>query len=69
MAIFVETDENRDAVLSVSEFSSVALISDGATATGGTTGARAGGVLQVITPPQLSETRPGLMDRATSVRY
>jgi len=42
MAIFMETDENHDAVLSVSEFSSVALISDGATATGGTAGAGAG---------------------------
>ncbi|MDB5925189.1 MAG: hypothetical protein JWN13_4125 [Betaproteobacteria bacterium] len=69
MAIFVDTDANGDAVLSVAEFSVVPLIPEDASATGGTSGAGAGGALQVITPSQPNETQPGLMDGATPARY
>jgi hypothetical protein len=68
MAIFVETDENGDA-MRIAEFSLVSLVPDDASATGGTSGTGTDGVLQVLTPSQPNETPPGVIDGATPVRY
>ena len=68
MAIFVDTDANGDAVISIAEFDTVSIAPDDATAVGETGGAGGGGVLEVITPSQPNETQPGMLDGAIRTR-